>query len=438
MSAPARRALGATLVLLVAFGAACVSLHATRTRHFDGRLESDEPEWIAVSVLHWRQLTRGGRPDGWERTPGIDPERAPWHAGFHQATFGAVNPDLPKLLWGAALDATGHRTASHLVFQRFHGDDPAAGRRARAELLPALPVARRVLLGATALCAVLLAYAGWRAGGWPAGAAAYVLWLAAPLVQRWANYLRTDFFMVAASLGALAGALALQRRLSGRAGARAQVAAGAALGVLVALAASCKLNGGLVALAVPFWVLVPWWRARREHGVSLLRGPLPALVAAGFACLAVFVALKPSLWRDPLGELRAMADFWGPHMAYQQERAEGGGVAVARTLWEKLALAVERLVVRDEPLSARSGLPVAALLVPAGVAALALPRFLGERRDAALAVLVWVAVTAAGTIAWLPLDWERYFFPLAAAAILCEAAAVAAVARPLLRRARSR
>jgi hypothetical protein len=427
--------------VLLALALFLIAFFALRSTSLDRSLGSDEPEWIAISILHWNQLTRSTPADPIpqpiqhpiQHTDEPDASDNPWKSGFQIVDFGWKNPCLPKLILGATLAALGHRQASPLVFERFHTDNPQQGLAARAELLPAKPAASRVVLGFSALCAVCLFFISAQVGGLTAGALAFSAWIFTPLVRTWANYVRTDLFMIAFSLMALATALCLRKALSGRAGAGRQALAAAALGLLAGAVVSSKFNGGPVCLAVALWTAGLWWSARAEHGLSFARGVLPAWLCAGLAAALVFFATNPVLWRDPLGEFSSLVRFWGPHMVWQQDRAESYGVLVSRTLPDKIDLALLRALGRDEPLRALLHLRGGALVLVAGLGWL-VARCLRrgdasavEDSERAFVLLAFVLVFAAGTTVWLPMDWDRYFFPYVVCMIALEAVALAAL-----------
>jgi hypothetical protein len=436
------------LTALGLFLVALLLLETTRDRRFDSGLYSDEPEWIAISILHLRQLALGEPPAGLERQPPEERSGDPWRQGVQDTTFGYMNPGLPKLLLGGILFAAGHRSASPLVFQRLQG---GASReeveRAKAALLPAMPLARRIVLALTALSGALLALAArevvggrW---GWLAAALALALWVASPLVRFTAAYIRTDYFMLPFTLGAMLLVLRARVALSGRRGARPLLVASLGLGLLCGLAVASKLNGGLACAALALALPILWWRAGDERRVSFARGPLAGLALAGITAATVFYALNPVLWRDPLGGLRDMLQRWSDLMAYfQDDWAPRTGVEVARTPLERLALFFDRTLGRDEPWHGLTGLPGGVVLLLAGLAELSMvalraPPFHGAapgERDAALVALLFGAVLIAGTALWLPLDWERFYLPAAPAVVLLEACAIALAARAIFGR----
>jgi hypothetical protein len=123
-------ALGVFLVALAAI------VQVRETRH-EGGLHSDEPEWIAISILHWRQFVLREPPAGAELDPPEEAWGTPWRRGVQRTTFGYMNPCVPKLVWGAALFAAGHREASPAAFQAFSRGQPQRQREAWQALLPA-------------------------------------------------------------------------------------------------------------------------------------------------------------------------------------------------------------------------------------------------------------------------------------------------------------
>jgi hypothetical protein len=425
----------AALVAAV-FALALLATALSRSRAFEGRLNSDEPEWIAISILHWRQFVLREPPAGAEIDPQSADEPSPWKRGVQRTTFGYMNPCLPKLVWGAVLHATGHRKASPYTFQVFQRLDPAAGRGAQASLVAAERPARAVVIAMSALGAALITFAAAAAHGgrraWLAGALAMALWVASPLVRETSSYVRTDHFMLPFCIGALVLALRRVPAMSGELGSRAQIVLGAALGLLCGFAASSKLNGALIGVAIAAWMLPA---ARR--GGSALRAAALSLVLAVALAFAVFFALNPRLWSGPVDGVRDVLARWDKLIAYfQDELAPQTGVEVARTLGERASLFARKTFVRDDALGALLHPALGAAAALGGAIVLGLRALRGDHR--AWTALAFALVFVAGTVAWLPLDWPRFYLTATPALVLLEALALAALVERLVQRTRIR
>lgn len=402
-----RRALREGLVAVVLLALALAAAFLTRERRNEGRLASDEPEWIAISILHWRQFALGEPPAGAELDPPAERSQNPWKQGVQRTTFGYMNPCLPKLVWGAVFHATGHREASPHSFQLFAKPDPPQRQRdAWTQLAAAERAARWTVLVLTALSGVLLCYCarelarGW--AGWLAGAAAAALWFGTPLVQSTSNYIRTDHFMLPLCLAGLLVALRMPRPGLGW---------GALVGAACGLSVASKLNGGLLCLTAAAWCVLAVLRNRAD-----LRRSATALALAAALTIAIFYALNPRLWSAPLEGVRDVLARWDALMSFfQDEHAPRTGVAVARTSGERIALFWGALASKNAALGAAS-LVLGAL----GLAGLA--RDAWRRDERAQTTLAFVLVFVAGTIAWLPLDWERFYLTATPALVLVQAA----------------
>lgn len=435
----ARRVLRAGLLAVGLLALAWLALG--RLAVWEHRDRTDEPEWIAISILHWDQLVSGGPPAGAELDPPEWQDGGPWRRGVQRTMFGYPNPCLPKLVWGGLLHARGFHEASPLVFDVFERADPVAGARAQQALDPAQPLARRVVLALACLSAVLVFFAARAAlpgaWGWLAAALAYGLWLASPLVQGTATYIRTDFFMLPLVLAALLLALGAAGSMAGRRGLARQLAVGLLLGLLCGLAVASKLNGALACACVALWIPLAWWRARGDGAAVGWQGPVLALLLAGVTSFAVFYALNPRLWGDPVGGVTDILARWERVMGFFQERwSQRTGVAVARTPGERVALFVDRTLTRDDPWRALTGLPGGAALMLGGLGILAWRALrpgstsaLGASGRSALTLLVFALVFATGTALWLPIDWERFWLPVAPVVVLLEGLALAWLAR---------
>jgi hypothetical protein len=409
VNASRRSALREVLLAVLLFGLALAAAHFTREKRHEGRLASDEPEWIAISILHWRQFALGEPPAGAELDPPAERSDNPWKQGVQRTTFGYMNPCLPKLVWGAVLHAAGHREASPYSFQLFYKPAPQRQRDAWLQLVPAEQAARRTVLVLTALSGLLLFYCarrlapGW--AGWLAGGAAFALWFATPLVQSTSNYIRTDHFMLPLCLAGLLVALHTPRP---------GLAWGALVGLACGLSVASKLNGGLLCVAAAAWCALAVLRDRAD-----LRRSAAALALAAVLTIAVFYALDPRLWSAPIEGVRDILARWDTLMSFfQDEHAPRTGVAVARTLPERIDLFARSLPKWNFALGWVSG--VAAVL---GLAALGYRAF--QRDERAQTVLAFASIFVVGTIVWLPLDWERFYLTATPALVLLQVAPVA-------------
>lgn len=418
----------------------------------DGELDVDEAEWLSMSIHSFQLLATGE-----SRDLGASPEELaeaasdPWRLGIADSTFGWMNPLLPKLVLGAVAQAQGFRLAHRDVFLRFLQDEPDPAERARARLVasqlfvPALGGGRAVTTLLAAGVAALLFAAGRSLGGTACGLVAWLLWIASPAAREAAQHVRTDLFPLVFSLAALAFALARRESLAGARGARAQIAGGLVLGVLAGLAVGSKLNGALVAVAVGLWLPALWLLEPADRRTSLARGLLPASLAAGASCVALFALLDVAAWPPaPLDGLSELVRRWDQSMVFNQRRYLHT-VEIARDLPQRVSLALRGTLDRDEPLRALTGLPLGAPLLIGGLLLLGrdLARDLARRRgstaaSAALVVLAWIAVVAVGTTLWLPMDWERFFLPYLPCMILLEAVLAAWLLERLRVRFRAR
>jgi hypothetical protein len=432
---------------VLALLAAWLVLGGRLERPDEDELYGDETCWVAISILHWGQVAHGDPVAGAELDPPRWQGRGRWESGVQRTAFGYPSPCFAKLVWGAALQVAGYRSASPLVFTAFVERDPEGARSARKTLEPALPIARGIVLALACLSTVLVASAarsalpdGW---GWLAAALASALWLASPIVRATAGDARTDYFMLAFALAALVFALSARDAIAGRRGLRAQWIAGVALGAACGLCVASKLNGAPVCAAVALWFLILGWPRRAAAKGSLLRGPGVALILAGLTTCAVFWALNPRLHAQPIAGVVDILERWRELFAYfRDEWAPSAGVATAHSLAQSAGMFLQRTLERDDPWRALIGLPGGGILACAGLALLAwraLRARLEPERECARILLTFALVTLAATAVWLPIDWPRYFLTAVPALALAQAAALAwAVRWIVLRMQRAR
>lgn len=335
----------------------------------------------------------------------------------HWSSWGTTYNPVPlgklALLSGAVLFGADVARLERLPEWRWGRD--RAWNLARAVPHPRDLLAARAgmaLLGVLA-CLVLQEFAR-RAWGETAGLLAGLLAAANPLMRDSCRRAMLDAPLILLLVSS--GVLLLQyhRAVSARR-ARAAVLWAAGAGAAAAAAAAVKLNGGLAAVAfLALWTLCALTRdgEGRAHAWSL--------AAFSATAAAAFVALNPLLWVDPatrtLDMLRhydALLErcqlLYGPAVTSLPERA---GLVARRVLWP----------------GSYATTGMTALLFPAGLLVLlraeaASLRTTGRPTPSA-AALVWVIVVCAGITAWLPLDWDRYYLPVAIAVTLVSARAL--------------
>jgi len=444
-SSPARAPLWRRALLAIAlFVLAFALTRATRLGDWDGKWNSDEPEWVAISILHWRQLVHGEPPAGAELEDKLKPEHRsddPWAQGVQSTVFGYMNPGVPKLLLGAVLNANGYDKASPLVFQVFHRDDVQAGIAARAELLPAREIGVDVITTLVAASAVLLFFAARSLtpglAGWLGGALAFGLWLAAPTVRYTSTYIRTDHFMLPWCAAALVYALARVEAISGARGLRASLRAAAVLGLFAGLAVSSKLNGALIGVAVALWFA---WLQMQRRGAGVLwksDGPAAPVALAGAITCSIFYAVNPRLWREPIAGVRDMLERWDKYVALERVRWKAPG---DNTPLNNASLFFRDLLKYGDAPSQSIGPGLGFALALIGVALLAHRALRSRDREAggrAAIALTFAFVLTLGTAIWLPWSVGRFYLPATPSLTILQAVAIATLVE-CVRRAVSR
>jgi 4-amino-4-deoxy-L-arabinose transferase-like glycosyltransferase len=329
--------------------------------------------------------------------------------GYH---FGWPAPPIGKYLMGASLRLREESLASSLAAVRWSTyDRPIIASMASGQIPPVnvlvsarLPMA---ILGA-ATCLVVFAI-GKTAWGTRAGLIAAALLALNPLMLTCCRRAMID----APAIFFSSLAILLCARLPAVSGNHVLVRA-CGIGAAIGLALASKLNALATAAAcLAIIVLIP---PRGGAGVRRLAAAgIAAIVAA-----AVFVAVNPYLYADPVGRAWSMLTF-----RYYEP--------VIVSLGAKAALVARRVLLGEtDPtgttyLTLRSlvGLPLEWALIPAGCAALAgsIRRVTdaGRSNAAGLAVLVWWGATLAAIVWWLPQDWERYYLPALPPTILIAA-----------------
>ncbi len=389
---------------------------------------SDEPEWTAISLNTVRKF-EGATLSGVQRdTRDAQLHEDPWRQGVLATTFGWPNPILHKLVWGKVCAPLAPERLSPDTFQRYHGGDLNKANAAVMKIVPAIEQARKVVAFESALCAVLLFLIAARLAGWMAGTSAFLLWLYHPLIRAWSHQARPDFGMLLLMLACLYFALVAAESLCGEGSSKRLVGTSLMLGALAGLCVGTKLNGGLAAIFVVSAILLGGFFSseKEEHSWTLRTR---CALGSGLLVAGLLFALMPYLWSQPLAHLKEVLDFWSDHMAMQQDRIETLGGVATRTTFERLDLVIHRMGGQEDPLMGALGIAGGMLWNLLGVVALILAvrwSALRTAGDGKLGMrvatgLLWIVVVGGGSILWLPLNWDRYLFPLVACSVLLEA-----------------
>lgn len=259
-----------------------------------------------------------------------------------------------------------------------------------------LPMA---LFGAGAVTMLYLASA--TLGGPIAGLAAALGLLTAPLAGTLLPRAHAESPLIFFTLAALACALRQPN---------SSVAWTIGAGVTAGLAAATKLPAVLAVAALGLRGPVEAWISRLTGAPLSRRETLRPITSCAIA-MALFVALNPFMWPDPIGRTLAMLRFRQQEVIGQ--RALNVDDAVPESLSTRAALLLERTFVTEMPIGKRTAIPLEAGLAALGLT-LTLRRATKHRDASATTLLVWLAMFFAGTAPNLGLDWQRYYLPTVA------------------------
>jgi 4-amino-4-deoxy-L-arabinose transferase-like glycosyltransferase len=358
--------------------------------------EADEADYVATSrYFGYLALER-------------DVTRKEWGSNHWTRT----QPPLTRYIVGAWLTAWGYdleklnqpyvSTASSFEVNRQKGRVPTDDVLARSRQ----PM---VLLGAGALA--LLYPLGLLLGGPLAGGLATLLALSSPfvrytLVHTWAEAPLAFFRLLAAFLAAVGVRRVLQERPRTWGWA-------VGLGLALGLAAATKLTGlvGLVPLAGAAGMLT-LLHCRRQHELGVVRALAAWIVVAGIITLAVFVAVNPYLWPDPVGGLGGMLAERRDEMAFQQDQWPEYAVrGWAERPWLTVSGSLQVGPLAEVSADTLSPVFMSLPLLLLGLAALYRRAVQGVLAAPSISLLVWAACYAVMIVAGLGLKYPRYFMP---------------------------
>ncbi len=417
------------LMLFVALGAPPVPFHP------------DESTQIMMSRDYHYQFVAGD----WSQVLYTDP---PLNATEQHLRL--LNGTLSKYLIGLAWDLGGY-TVDDLNEQWLWGADyawnVANGHRPTDALLRTARWSQ-VLAGALAVPVMFALGWLWRRR-WTAYPASFLLATHGVVLIHIRRAYMEATLLLFSLLVALAAVWWARRVLRGDQ--RRQPGPALVLGMVAGLAVASKHSGAIpVGAAFLGLAIVMLWRAR---------GTLGWLAGSGVLALAVFLALNPAWWSDPLaraGEvltLRAglVADQVSafPEAVYPDfpARVMGllGQLSVTEPAYYEVPgwgdyLAAEIAAYEATPLAGiRYGAGMAGKVAGLALLALAAGGIAllvrdGRRQPELLVVALWGGLTVLFTLATIPLDWQRYIMPLYPVAILLAAGSLGGLAQVLLRR----
>ncbi|MBN1128948.1 MAG: phospholipid carrier-dependent glycosyltransferase [Chitinispirillaceae bacterium] len=344
-----------------------------------------------------------------------------WNSDFYART----NPPVAKYIMGAILDLRGHRQNDRALQDHFERlwQDP----QRLARLVPhGLLMDARAVSVVFGVLTLLMIYLTGRFCGAPlAGATGALLLAAHPLFAGHATIALTDtillFFMSAAAPVAI---IMLRLLRPQTAASRLPRWCGPAAGVLlcslvVAGAAGTKLNGALAGFLVVSVLLVAMVRAGLQKRSGAIFAHLLAIAGITVCSVALFVVLNPFLYGAPFQKIVQTFAVYDDWMLKQ-------AIDPGRPLWG-MAQKIAAIAYFN------FWLPQSVVKVPGG--ALMFMAFLmgmsflcrevftnpgnRGRREGPVVVLMMTALYGMGIGLWIPVNWDRYFLPLAPIIALC-------------------
>ncbi|MBN1344056.1 MAG: hypothetical protein JXQ73_15330 [Phycisphaerae bacterium] len=363
-----------------------------------------------------------------------NPDDPAWTQDFYART----NPPVGKYIFGAVLAAAGHAVRDQQLQRDFdeHWRKPDELRKRVPDAVLRATRGTSAVFGAL-ICTLVFIMAH-RTAGVAAGLIALVLLLGNPYFERYVQRGLTDsilMFHLALIVPASFWATRLLRR-HWQAGPESEgirrwfvLVLGTVLvpGLVIALAAGTKLNGGLTALVYVGSLILtasapagvkPWWR----------RLGLTALVAclAGAVAAVVFVAINPYFYHDPFGRMVGALATYRDWMILQQISPGGGTFSLHQRVTAVFHSALLGGLLPLPRFMGMAGGWLTVLGFSAGVVTLAgrcLPRRPAGDGSAATdsghppdgsdarVIACWVVVCIGCITLWLPLVWDRYLLP---------------------------
>jgi 4-amino-4-deoxy-L-arabinose transferase-like glycosyltransferase len=207
-------------------------------------------------------------------------------------------------------------------------------------------------------------------------------------------------------------------------------------GIAAGTCVAAKHSGVLFVAAAGAWLACVEWRAARGRSLAAsgLHFPIQGVALASASALALFIAIQPPLWSDPIGRLERIVDMRLASFARSVE-VLGGELGRGERMLRALALPFLSVPEPADDVAEMSA------YLASGAAGLMLPRVIGgaftvfalvgltialrraiaprdaEERSRALG---WIFASAAvfAVAALNPVPWQRYFLPVVPLACL--------------------
>lgn len=201
------------------------------------------------------------------------------------------------------------------------------------------------------------------------------------------------------------------------------------IGLNIALSTGTKLNGGIAAIVFAafciYLIIIKVWQYRsskdvfpgtfamlkKDHQVKMI---LTSLLIAIFISLSVFVGLNPYLYQRPL---KGQAVMLYHRMQVVKGQQKGFGSAIT-SISQKVQFVIQRTLIPGNyaTLSSIFKIPIDFILFLIGLFLLTYEEgkhLLKDTRPTYYSVLIlWVILTFVLIVAWIPLDWGRYYLPV--------------------------
>jgi hypothetical protein len=201
------------------------------------------------------------------------------------------------------------------------------------------------------------------------------------------------------------------------------------IGLNIALSTGTKLNGGLAAIVFAafciYLIIIKVWQYRsskdvlpntfatlkKDHQVKMI---LMSLLISIFISISVFIGLNPYLYHRPLKGPFVMLFH---RMEVVKGQQKGIGPAIT-SIGQKVHFVIQKTLIPGNyaTLSSIFKIPIDLILFLIGLFILTYKEgkhLLKDRRPTCHSIIIiWAILTFVLIMAWIPLDWNRYYLPV--------------------------